>query len=110
MLRRFAISSLLLVTGFSAGLVLTGRMRSASESHAETQCAGRAAAPHRPAAAASRAVSAGLHAHWQRRQGGREHLALQVVRTPARPFGSDPFFRYFFGDGDEASGPATGGR
>ena len=47
MLRRFAISSLLLVTGFSAGLVLTGRMRTASESLAETQVP--AATPGAPA-------------------------------------------------------------
>ena len=26
------------------------------------------------------------------------------MRTPNSPFGNDPFFRYFFGDGDEASG------
>ena len=26
------------------------------------------------------------------------------MRTPNSPFGNDPFFRYFFGDGDEAFG------
>jgi len=108
MLRRFAISSLLLVTGFSAGLVLTGRMRTASESQAETQVpAGSPGAPARPAAAASfapvgapdftRIAGTGVKAV-------ANISALQVVRTPNSPFGNDPVFRYLFGDGDEAFG------
>ncbi len=108
MLRRFAISSLLLVTGFSAGLVLTGRMRTASESHAETQLpAGTPGAPARPAAAPSfapvgapdftRIAGTGVKAV-------ANISALQVVRTPNSPFGNDPVFRYLFGDGDEAFG------
>jgi serine protease Do len=107
MLRRFAISSLLLVTGFSAGLVLTGRMRSASESRAETQLpAGGASAPTRPAASPSLAP-VGAPDFTRIAGGGVRAVAnisaLQVVRTPNSPFGSDPFFRYFFGD-DEAAG------
>ena len=30
--------------------------------------------------------------------------SLQVVRTPNSPFAADPFFRYFFGDGDDVFG------
>jgi serine protease Do len=30
--------------------------------------------------------------------------SLQVVRTPNSPFAADPFFRYFFGEGDDAFG------
>jgi Do/DeqQ family serine protease len=107
MLRRFAISSLLLVTGFSAGLVLTGRMRSASESHAQTPLPGAPGAPTRPAAAPSlapvgapdftRIAASGVKAV-------ANISALQVVRTPNSPFGNDPVFRYFFGDGEEAFG------
>jgi serine protease Do len=108
MLRRFAISSLLLVTGFSAGLVLTGRMRSASESHAETQLPAAApGGPIRPAAGASLAP-VGVPDFTRIAGSGVKAVAnisaLQVVRTPNSPFGNDPVFRYFFGDGDEASG------
>jgi Do/DeqQ family serine protease len=106
MLRRFAISSLLLVTGFSAGLVLTGRMRSASESRAETQLPAGATGAARPAASPSLAP-VGAPDFTRIAGGGVKAVAnisaLQVVRTPNSPFGSDPFFRYFFGD-DEAAG------
>ena len=108
MLRRFAISSLLLITGFSAGLVLTGRMRTASESRAETQLpAGAPGTTTRPAPAPSLAP-AGAPDFTRIAGSGVKAVAnisaLQVVRTPNSPFGSDPFFRYFFGDGDEAYG------
>ena len=109
MLRRFALSSLLLVTGFSAGLVLTGRMRSASESHAETQLPAGAARRHAPARPrrrrsrrSARPTSRGLPAAGVKAVANIS--ALQVVRTPNSPFGNDPVFRYFFGDGDEAFG------
>jgi Do/DeqQ family serine protease len=99
MFRRLAYSLLLIVAGLVAGLVLTGRMRSADET---------AAAPAAPPVAeqppvrtsgppagvpdfadvASRAVA-----------GVANVSSLQVVRRPTSPFANDPFFRYFFGDG-----------
>ncbi|MEO8259596.1 MAG: trypsin-like peptidase domain-containing protein [Acidobacteriota bacterium] len=108
MLRRFTISSLLLVTGFSAGLVLTGRMRSASESRAETPApTGVIEAPAAPAAAPSLAP-AGAPDFTRIAGTGVKAVAnisaLQVVRTPNSPFANDPVFRYLFGDGDEAFG------
>jgi Do/DeqQ family serine protease len=108
MLRRFAISSLLLVTGFSAGLVLTGRMRSASESHAETQLPAGAPGAATRAAAAPSFAPVGAPDFTRIAGSGVKAVAnisaLQVVRTPNSPFGNDPVFRYFFGDGDEAFG------
>ena len=53
-MRRLAISTLLVATGFVAGLVVTGRMRTATESRAETPPADVQAPPPaaRPVAAA----------------------------------------------------------
>ena len=36
--------------------------------------------------------------------------SLQVVRQPNSPFALDPFFRYFFGDGDHMFGAAIASR
>jgi Do/DeqQ family serine protease len=108
MLRRFAISSLLLITGFSAGLVLTGRMRTASESRAETQLPAGAPGTTTRSAPAPSLAPAGAPDFTRIAGSGVKAVAnissVQVVRTPNSPFGSDPFFRYFFGDGDEAYG------
>ena len=62
MLRRLVVSIVLVSAGFAAGLVLTGRMRTASESRADVDAvvqtpATRPAAA--PAAAPSSAVNAG---------------------------------------------------
>ncbi len=108
MLRRVALSSILLVAGFTAGLVVTGRMRTASESRAEgpqRPATTAQSAPARPAAAPTlapvgapdftRIAASGV-------RGVANISSLQVVRTPNGP--TDPFFRYFFGDGDEIFG------
>jgi Do/DeqQ family serine protease len=105
MLRSVALSSVLLVAGFTAGLVVTGRMRTAGESLAETPAA--QAAPARPTAAPSVAPVGApdfTRIAGQSVKGVANISSVQVVRTPNSPFGSDPFFRYFFGDGDEFFG------
>jgi serine protease Do len=104
MLRRASLATLLVLAGFLAGLVLTGRMRSATEgSAAQPPRAGTA-----PAAAASQpAVSPGqglpdFSAVAGRAVGGIVSLsAVSVVRTPNSPLANDPFFRQFFGDPEE---------
>jgi Do/DeqQ family serine protease len=96
--RRFFIAVLLLACGFSAGLVLTGRMRASDEAAAQAPAspAPSVTAPA-PASAASlpdfsriaeRIVPSVVNVSSQ-----------QVVRRPNSPFANDPFFQYFFGDG-----------
>jgi serine protease Do len=107
MFRRLALSALLVLCGFFAGLVLTGRMRTATDSSADTDPAGiPAAAPARAATTAAAPVGAPdfTRVAGQSVKGVANISSLQVVRTPNSPFGNDPFFRYFFGDNDEFFG------
>ena len=102
MLRKFFLSFVLIAAGFAAGMVLTGR--TSSESRAEElalpQTAPRAAA--RPAAPAPVVVGGGMpdfsKIAGEAVKGVANISSLQVVRTSNSPFGSDPFFRYFFDD------------
>ena len=102
MLRNFFLSFVLIAAGFAAGMVLTGR--TTSESRAEElalpQAAPRAAA--RPAAPAPVVVGGGMADFstiaGEAVKGVANISSLQVVRTSNSPFGSDPFFRYFFDD------------
>ena len=101
MLRRILVFAAFLLAGFAAGLVLTGRMRTADEAKAS-------AAPPQPSAPDEqpvRAVSGGalpdLTGVAQRAIGSVTNISsTQIVRTPNSPFASDPFFRYFFGQDD----------
>jgi Do/DeqQ family serine protease len=109
MMRRIALSGLLLFAGFMAGLVVTGRMRSASESSAQTPRppVGSAATPARPAASPAVAQIGPpdfSRIAGQAVKGVANISSLQVVRAPNSPFAGDPFFRYFFGDGDDLFG------
>ena len=94
MLRRIFVVTLFLVSGFLAGLVLTGRMRTAGESSAAQAPSPTPAQPARPAAVpqglpdltgiAERAVNSVTSIS-----------STQIVRSP---FSEDPFFRRFFGE------------
>ena len=103
-MRRSLFALVFLISGFAAGLVLTGRMRTADESAAA------AAQPHAPMAqpanrtslpaalpdlsgVAARAVSSVMNIS-----------SLQLVRTPNAPVASDPLFQYFFGNRDDVFG------
>jgi serine protease Do len=102
MLRKFFLSFVLVVAGFLAGILLTER--TTSESRAEElpapQAAPRPAA--RPAAPAPVVVAPGVpdfsRIAGEAVKGVANISSLQVVRTSNSPFGSDPFFRYFFED------------
>ena len=107
MLRRLIIFVLFVSCGFAAGMVLTGRMRSADEAGAsartETAASQAPAAVTPPAgmialpdlsAVASRAVPSVMNI-----------TSLNVVRQPNSPVMSDPLFRYFFGDREDMFGP-----
>ena len=109
-LRRFLLATLLLVCGFTAGMVLTGRMRSTSDSDAAVQQAPATAPASTPAKQAgvpaafpdfTSVASATVPAV-------TNISSLQVVRRSNSPFANDPFFQYFFGDSDDVFGSRRG--
>jgi serine protease Do len=95
MIRRTLLAMVFVMSGFAAGMVLTGHMRTADDARAAEPTAPRAVQPSAPAGiggmpdlslVAGRAVPSVMNIS-----------SLQVVRQ-ASPFTSDPLFRYFFGD------------
>jgi serine protease Do len=102
--RRFAFISLLVFAGFAAGLVLTGRMRSADQATAAPAAGSAqpasATPPSRPlptgpdfTEVAARTVDAVTNIS-----------SLQPLRRQNNPFSNDPFYQYFFGDMDVFGG------
>ena len=87
---------------------LTGRMRTAGRVRAPPSRqpgAARASAPSRPRRPPSPAACPTSPRVAAARVGSVTNISsLQVVRTPNSPFANDPFFRYFFGDDDDAFG------
>ena len=107
MVRRLLLTFLLIFTGFVAGLVVTGRMRSASDSRAEPLPAPepQVTAPRTAPAPISSPGAVGLGPDFtkiatQAVKGVANISSLQVVRGQNTPFGDDPFFPYFFGGQD----------
>ena len=106
MIRKLLLTSLLVVSGFVAGLVVTGRMRTATDSRAEPIPAPEAqTAALRPSPTPSAPPAAGVGPDFTRVAGqaikGVANISsLQVVRRQNSPFGDDPFFQYFFGGQD----------
>ena len=100
-MKRASIGIVLLIAGFVAGLVLTGRLRSAEETTAQTT---------RPGAtiAVPSAVNSGLPDLTgiadQAVKAVVNISSVQVVRRPNSPFANDPFFEYFFGGRDDIFG------
>ncbi len=104
MLKRTALAFLLVLAGFVAGLVLTGRLRSASDGAAaqtpRTTSAPGAAASTQPAVPGQGLPDFSVVA--SRAVGGVVSLtSVAVVRTSNSPFAGDPIFRQFFGESDE---------
>jgi len=100
MVRRVLFPVVLVAAGFLAGLVMTGRMRTETESRAEPRSAAAPAAEEK--APPLPAVAAGpdfTRIAGQAVKGVANISSLHVVRT-ASPFANDPFFQYFFGDQD----------
>jgi Do/DeqQ family serine protease len=95
MIRRLVVPFIFVSCGFVAGMVLTGRWRTAEEARAEQTPAPAAAfqAPAVPgllpdlSTVAARTIPSVMNI-----------ASLQVVRAQNSPFASDPLFRYFFGD------------
>lgn len=103
MLKRLSLTLMLLVAGVITGLVISGRMRGPEEAAAQTS--------DRPASApgASPAPLSSPGPDFTRVAVQTVHAvtnisSVQVVRQPTSPFGSDPFFQYFFGDREELFG------
>ena len=101
MVRRVAVFALFMTIAFFAGLVVTGRMRSAGETTA-------APAPQAAARTAAPSITGGmpdLTGVAQRAISSVTNISsTQIVRTPNSPFANDPFFRFFFPDQDDAFG------
>jgi len=108
--RRLIFAVLILGCGFLAGLVLTGRMRAATDATDTTD----AAASPPQATAPPAIVTPGPAA------GGLPDFTVvaartvpvvanisstQVIARQNSPFSNDPFFRYFFGDDSDLYGP-----
>jgi serine protease Do len=111
--RRFVIVLVVLLVSasFLAGL-FANRLRSAADSRAEAAPSTigvatdgqRAAAPAQYAPSATAPGPDFTRIAGQAVKGVANISSLQVVRTPNSPFANDPFFRYFFGDNEQAFG------
>ena len=102
MFRRAVLLLLFVTLGLAAGLVLTGRMRTAGETVAATSQPGAVARGGAPAIAGG---MPDLTVVAERAIGSVTNISsTQVVRTPNSPFANDPFFRFFFDDRNDAFG------
>ena len=109
MFRKLVAALVLTSAGFIGGMLLTARLHISNDPLAVEMKTGTpaTAAPPAPATAAP-ATPPGLagggpdftHIAGQAVKGVANISSLQVERRPNSPFAQDPFFRYFFGDGD----------
>lgn len=102
----------MVAAGFVAGLVVTGRMRTAADSRAEAPASSQRTpttstpgpvAGQRAASLAAQGSVGGpdfTRVASQAVKGVANISSLQVVRTRSSPFPDEDVFRYFFGDGD----------
>jgi serine protease Do len=106
--RRLILSLVLLACGFAAGLVLTGRMHETAND-AVAQIAAPAPGPGvaTPLPAAPAALPDFTRVAERTVPAVANISSLQVVRRQNSPFNNDPFFQFFFGDGD-LTGPRRG--
>ena len=109
--RRVVLATLLLVCGFAAGLVLTGRMRSVDETIA--QAPARVAPPATTSPAVQIAGAPASLPDFSRIAGQTVPAvtnisSMQVVRRSNSPFANDPFFQEFFGGGEDMFGSRRG--
>jgi serine protease Do len=102
-MKRSLFALVFVLSGFVAGHVLTGQLRSADESAAASlQPASGASAVRAPAIPATLPDLSGVAARTV--SSVMNISSLQVVRAPNSPMASDPLFRYFFGDRDDVFG------
>ncbi len=100
-MKRLILSCILVVAGFAAGLVVTGRLRSVSDSNASAPLAAIEDEQARAPQAGTVPVTTGpdfTRVAGQAVKGVANISSVQVQRRSNSPFDNDPFFRYFFGD------------
>ena len=107
MIRRALLACVFVTSGFMAGMVLTGKMRSAEESSAAPIPAGHSTVSQ-PAPSANAPAIGGLpdlsSVAARAVPSVMNISSLRVERQASSPFAVDPLFRYFFGDPDEMTG------
>src|SRR5688572_124477 len=101
-MQRKVLGLLLLLCGFAAGLVLTGRLRVADVSTAQVPPAGAGSQPPAMSPAGQLAIPSTVTPDFTKVAAATVPAvtnisSLQVVRRSTGPFANDPFFRYFFG-------------
>ena len=106
MIRRTLLACVFVASGFMAGMVLTGKMRSADESAAAPAPA--VTRPVAPALAGPGPANTGtlpdLSSVAARAVPSVMNISSLRVERQASPFAVDPLFRYFFGDPDQMPG------
>jgi Do/DeqQ family serine protease len=106
--RRLILSFVLLACGFAAGLVITGRMReTANDAVAQIAAPAPGAGVAVPLPSAPAALPDFTRVAERTVPAVANISSLQVVRRQNSPFNNDPFFQFFFGDGD-LTGPRRG--
>ncbi|NOT25204.1 MAG: trypsin-like serine protease [Acidobacteria bacterium] len=102
--KRLALSALLLVCGFTAGLVITGRMRATEDAGAQTTPPAPVAAATTPAVTAPAALPDFTRVAERTVPAVVNIQSAQVVQRPNSPFANDPFFQFFYGDNADIFG------
>jgi len=106
--RRLILSFVLLACGFAAGLVITGRMHeTANDAVAQIAAPAPGAGVATPLPAAPAALPDFTRVAERTVPAVANISSLQVVRRQNSPFNNDPFFQFFFGNGD-LTGPRRG--
>jgi serine protease Do len=106
--RRLILSLVLLTCGFAAGLVITGRMHpTASDADAQGTISAPAPVTATAPATVAPATPDFTRVAEQTVPAVANISSLQVVRRQNSPYNNDPFFQFFFGDGD-ITGPRRG--
>jgi serine protease Do len=95
-MRRAIVFLTFMTLGLAAGLVLTGRMRTAEDSAAQPSPEPAGQAVRAPAVTGALPDLTGIA---QRAVDGVTNISsTQTVRRQTSPFANDPFFQFFFGD------------
>jgi Do/DeqQ family serine protease len=102
--KRLVLSVLLLVCGFVAGLVITGRLRGADDAVAQTATPPAVALPVPGVAVAAAALPDFTRVAEQTVPAVVNISSAQVVQRPNSPFANDPFFQFFYGDNADIFG------
>ena len=103
-MKRLVFALVLLACGLAAGMVLTGKMRSADEAAAQAP-ARPAPAVTAPAAAATAATLPDFSRIAERTVPAVANISsTQIIRRRNSPFYNDPFFHQMFGDPGDIPG------